>query len=43
MPATNIDPKAPSSKNSFATVAEEIINYNNNTLNWLTQLNSIMK
>tara|TARA_R110000772_G_scaffold43995_7_gene101283 strand:- start:7041 stop:10460 length:3420 start_codon:yes stop_codon:yes gene_type:complete len=43
MSATNIRPKAPSSKNSFATVAEEIINYNNNTLNLLTQMNSIMK
>lgn len=41
--SSKIRPKAPSSKNSFASVAEEIINYNNNTLNLLTQLNSIMK
>tara|TARA_R110000772_G_scaffold20466_2_gene56722 strand:+ start:38219 stop:41605 length:3387 start_codon:yes stop_codon:yes gene_type:complete len=42
MSATNISPKAPSSKNSFATVAEQIINYNNNTLNLLTKMNSLM-
>lgn len=28
--------------NSFATVAEQIINYNNNTLNLLTQLNDLL-
>lgn len=39
----NIYPKSPSSKNSFASVAEQIINYNTNTLNLLTQMNSIIK
>lgn len=30
-----------SSKNSFATVAEQVVNYNNNILNLISQLNSI--
>lgn len=42
MSATNIKTKAPSSKNSFAVVAEQVINYNLNTLELLTQMNSVM-
>jgi hypothetical protein len=31
-----------SSKNSFPKIAEQVVNYNNNTLNLLSQLNSLL-